>query len=86
MGNLLLQVAIGIALLAMLLSLVRFVLGPNKVDRVIAIDTMTVSSIGLIAFIAILSDSIIYLDVALVYGILGFLGVIIVARYFEKGF
>ncbi len=45
MGNLLLQVAIGNAFFShSVIELVRFVLGPNKVDRVIAIDTMTVSS------------------------------------------
>ncbi|MCF8295572.1 MAG: hypothetical protein K9I34_05855 [Bacteroidales bacterium] len=85
MGNLLIEIASGITLLALLLGLIRFIKGPHKVDRVIAFDTMTVSSIALIVFISLLSGNLLYLDVALVYGILGFLGVVILARYFEKG-
>jgi len=86
MANLFIEIAAGITLLSMLISLIRFLLGPHKVDRIISFDVMTISSIALIGFISVLSQKIIYLDVALVYGILGFLGVIIVARYLEKGF
>lgn len=85
MANILIQIAVVITLLSMLLSLIRFLKGPHKVDRIISFDVTTISSIALIVFIAALSQKIIYLDVALVYGILGFLGVIIVARYLEKG-
>jgi multicomponent Na+:H+ antiporter subunit F len=46
---------------------------------------MTVSSLSIIGLIAKFSGRIIYLDVAMVYGLLSFLGVVIVARYFEKG-
>jgi len=55
------------------------------VDRVIAIDLLTVISIGLIALLAHHSDRFIYLDVALVYGLLSFLGVLAVARYMDGG-
>jgi multicomponent Na+:H+ antiporter subunit F len=85
MVNLLLTIAVSITLLSIAISMVRFVKGPSSVDRVIAFDVMSVSSIALIAFIAVLQSRIIYMDVALVYGILGFLGVIVVARYLEKG-
>ena len=86
MGKLLIEIAAGITLLSMLISLVRFLKGPHKVDRIISFDVMTISSIALIGFIAAMAGKMIYLDVALVYGILGFIGVIIVARYLEKGF
>jgi len=86
MASILIQIAVAITLLSMLISLARFLKGPHKVDRIISFDVTTISSIALIGFIAALSNKIIYLDVALVYGILGFLGVIIVARYLEKGF
>jgi multicomponent Na+:H+ antiporter subunit F len=85
MDNILLEIAIGITLLSMVMSMYRFIKGPHKVDRIITLDVLTVSSIALISFIAALLDKMIYLDVALVYGILGFLGVIIVAKYLEKG-
>lgn len=86
MASLLLQIAAGITLLSMVISMYRFIKGPHKVDRIISFDVMSVSSIALIGFISALSGKMIYLDVALVYGILGFLGVIIIAKYLEKGF
>jgi len=86
MANLLLQIAASITLLSMSISMYRFIKGPHKVDRVIAFDVMSIASIALISFIAALSDKMIYLDVALVYGILGFLAVIIFAKYLAKAF
>ena len=74
-----------IILLAIMLSLYRFIKGPTAPDRLVAYDVMTVSSLALIALIAYLSSRIIYLYVAIVYGLLSFLGVIIVSRYFERG-
>jgi len=86
MGNLLLEIAASITLLSMGLSMYRFIKGPHKVDRIIAFDVMSIASIALIGFISALSGKLIYLDVALVYGISGFLGVIIVGKFLEKGF
>ncbi len=85
MVNILIIIAISITLLSIAVSMLRFILGPSPVDRVIAFDVMSVSSIALIAFISVVSKRVIYMDVALVYGILGFLGVIVVARHLEKG-
>jgi multicomponent Na+:H+ antiporter subunit F len=46
---------------------------------------LTVVSISLIALYAHVADRFIYLDVALVYGVLSFLAVLAVARYLERG-
>jgi len=80
-----LTIAMGIMLTSIILSIIRFVKGPCYTDRVIAFDVMTISSLAIIAGVAYLSNRIIYLDIAMVYGILSFLGVLIVARYLEKG-
>lgn len=85
MVNKLLFISAIIMLLAILLTLYRFIKGPTAPDRLVAFDVMTVSSLALIGLIAKFSSRIIYLDVAIVYGLLSFLGVIIVSRYFEKG-
>ena len=68
-----------------LLGVLRLVLGRTIVDRVIAVDMLTVVSISLIAIYAHVADRLIYLDVALVYGVLSFLAVLAVARYLERG-
>ena len=84
MVNIILQIAGGIMLLSMVLSLYRFFKAGSLVDRVIAFDVMTIISISLIALITHISGRTIYIDVALIYGLLSFLGIIIIARYLEK--
>ena len=84
MVNLILQIAGGIMLVSMILSLYRFFKAGSLVDRVIAFDIMTIISISLIALITHFSGRTIYIDVALIYGLLSFLGVLIIARYLEK--
>ena len=74
-----------IAVLALFVAAVRFFRGPTAVDRVIAFDVLTIISISLIAIIAHTAVRVIYLDVAIVYGLLSFLGVIIIAKYLERG-
>lgn len=68
-----------------LLGVLRLVLGRTAVDRVAAVDMLTVVSISLVALYAHVADRFIYLDVALVYGVLSFLGILAIARYLERG-
>jgi len=85
MVNLILYIALGFIGLAVSLTLYRFIKGNTSVDRVIALDVLTISSLALIGLIAHFADRIIYMDIALVYGLLSFTAVLIIARYFEKG-
>jgi multicomponent Na+:H+ antiporter subunit F len=84
MVNIILQIAGGIMLLSIILTMYRFFKAGSLVDRVIAFDVMTIISIALIALITYFSGRTIYIDVAIIYGLLSFLGVIIIARYLEK--
>jgi len=77
--------ALVLVLAALVLAGVRFVIGPTAVDRVIALDVLTVVSLPLMGIIAHLAGRSIYLDVALVYGLLSFVGVLAVARYLDGG-
>ncbi len=85
MANLLYSAAAIIALLAMLLTLIRLLKGPTIADRVVSLDVMTIISLSLIVYIAALAERIIYFDVALVYGLISFLGIVAMARYLERG-
>jgi multicomponent Na+:H+ antiporter subunit F len=86
MVDVLVYLAATIAGAAFLLALTRFVLGPTSADRIVAFDSLTIVSITGIVLVALAEDRGIYLDVALVYALLSFLGVIVVARYLERGF
>lgn len=81
----LIALAAGLAGLALLLALYRFLKGPSSGDRVVAFDVLTIVSITGIVLIALVEGRGIYLDVALVYALLSFLGVIVIARYLERG-
>lgn len=70
---------------ALLLALYRFLKGPSSGDRVVAFDVLTIVSITGIVLITLAEGRGIYLDVALVYALLSFLGVIVIARYLERG-
>jgi multicomponent Na+:H+ antiporter subunit F len=52
---------------------------------VVAFDVLTVLAVMGIIMVALVEGRYIYLDVALVYALLSFLGVIAVARYLERG-
>jgi multicomponent Na+:H+ antiporter subunit F len=86
MAEYLMTLAVILALLGNLFSIVRLVKGPTPIDRVIAIDVVTVTSISVIVLLAHFAERFIYVDVAIVYGLLSFLGVLAVARYSERGF
>ena len=86
MVELMLLVAAIMIGLAFIFALIRFVKGPTAADRVIAFDVLTIISIAFIVLGAIIEQRGIYLDVALVYALLSFLGVIAVARYLEGRF
>ncbi len=68
-----------------LFSVIRLIIGRTLVDRIVAIDMLTVVSLSLIALYAHLSGRFIYIDVALVYGLLSFLAVLAISRYLERG-
>ena len=86
MVEVLIAIAGTLAGLAFLLALARFVRGPSRVDRVVAFDVLTVISITFIVLAALVENRGIYLDAALVYALLSFLGVIAIARYLEGRF
>ncbi|NJE30976.1 cation:proton antiporter [Thermococcus sp. 18S1] len=71
--------------IATLLSMYRVFRGPTTVDRLVAVDIMTTITAGLMVLFALYYERMIFLDVALVYAILAFGGVIAFARYMEGG-
>ncbi len=85
MADFILLIAAVLMLFGIIFGVVRLILGRTVVDRVAAVDMLTVVSISVIALYAHVSGRFIYLDVALVYGVLSFLSVLAVARYLERG-
>ncbi|MFL5205369.1 monovalent cation/H+ antiporter complex subunit F [Microvirga sp. RSM25] len=85
MAESIVQVAAALIFGAISLGVIRLVLGPTTIDRIVAIDMLTIISISLIVLYAHVSGRFLYIDVALVYGLLSFLAVLAIARFLEKG-
>ncbi|MCA9560686.1 MAG: cation:proton antiporter [Myxococcales bacterium] len=61
---------------ALVLTGVRLLRGPTGADRVVALDLATTLGVGLAAAHAVHTGEAVYLDVALVVGLIGFLGTV----------
>lgn len=68
---------------ASILAMLRLWIGPHAPDRIVAVDTLSVIATGTIVVLALFFDSALYLDVALLYGALAFVGVVALARAIE---
>jgi len=84
-AEILFQTAIIIAVAAMVITFIRMLIGPDAVSRTVALDGMTIMSLSLIVWLAFYFNRSIYIDVALVYGLISFTGVVALARYLERG-
>ncbi len=72
-------------LVAMAMALARALLGPTVYDRVLAVNTFGTKTVLLIAVLGFLTDRPEFLDLALVYALINFIGTIAVLKFFEFG-
>ena len=79
------EILITLLLLSISISLYRFLKGPTLSDRVVAFDVMGIMSISLLLILALYFQRVIYVDIALVLGLIGFLGSTIFGRFVERG-
>ena len=70
-------------LIAMLLTLLRLFMGPSLYDRTLALNafgTKTVLLIGVLGFLTGRPD---FLDIALIYALINFIGTIAILKFFR---
>jgi multicomponent K+:H+ antiporter subunit F len=67
--------------LAMLLALWRLVRGPSAPDRILALDTLYVSTIAEVVLLGMLVETEIYFEIALIIAMLGFFGTVVLSKY-----
>jgi len=68
-----------------LLCLFRMLKGPSSADRAVAVDTAATVTTALLVLLGFVFKRYVYLDVALVYAVLTFIGAVAIARYLEGG-
>jgi len=68
-----------------LFSLFRIGLGPTVADRVVGLDTLNTMVVATMIVLGAAFDQVIFVDVAIIYALLSFVGTLYVARYLERG-
>ena len=72
-------------LVSMTLALARAILGPTVYDRLMAVNTFGTKTVLLIAVLGFLTERPDFLDLAIVYALINFIGTIAVLQFFESG-
>ena len=67
--------------IAMLLGLWRLLRGPTVPDRILALDTLSVTAIAELMLFGMYLDSAIYFEAALIIAMLGFVGTVVLSKY-----
>jgi len=70
-------------LVVMGLALGRAILGPTEYDRILAVNMFGTKTVLFIAVLGFLTERPDFMDVALVYALINFIGTIAVLKYFE---
>ena len=71
--------------LAMAFAAYRIVIGPRAQDRVLALDAFYVAAMLMLMLFGIRVGSASYFEVALIIGILGFVGTVALAKFLMRG-
>ncbi len=66
-------------------SMIRAIAGPTAPDRIVAINIIATYTLIIITLISRIYSQVYFLDIAMVYALMGFITTIGVAKYLEKG-
>ena len=76
--------ALAMLLVSMALVLWRLAKGPTAADRVIALDLLSMLVVAFLVTVSIHARETSYLDVAIAYACIAFLGTVALARYISR--
>lgn len=69
--------------LAAVLTAYRMFRGPSSYDRLLSSDTLAVIAVAFLALYSANPARYPFIDVALVYAVIGFVGVVVIARFLQ---
>jgi multicomponent K+:H+ antiporter subunit F len=70
---------------ASLLTLYRLARGPDVLDRILALDTLVINTIGLIVVIGLLFRTTMYFEASLLFAMVGFVTTVALCKYLLRG-
>lgn len=74
----------GFMSILILLMTGRIIMGPTGADRAVALDAINTLVIGIMIVLAAHFESVVMVDVAIVYAALSFVSTMFIARYIEE--
>ncbi|MQY76716.1 MAG: cation:proton antiporter [Spirochaeta sp.] len=81
------QVYFGILFLCCFMCIYRIGRGPTAPDRTVAIDILGIVVVGFCALMAVITGRDFYINIAITWALLSFIGTIALAKYLEgRGF
>ncbi|MGD1821624.1 MAG: monovalent cation/H+ antiporter complex subunit F [Pleomorphochaeta sp.] len=66
------------------ITIIRLLIGPSASDRLIAMNVLSAIALALLILWGVTTKNVLYLDVALVYDIFGFLGFLAITRFLKN--
>ena len=75
------QFALAVLLISILLALARLVKGPAAADRIVALDLISILIVAFLAVYSVFAAETSFLDVAIGYALIAFLGTVALARF-----
>ncbi len=82
--NYLYYIILPILAISALLTVVRFIKGPTIADRVVSLDLLFLIGIGTISVYSIISNESTFLDIAMIFALIGFLSTTGFSYYLDK--
>jgi len=80
-----LAVAMAGVLVTMAMALIRATRGPSVYDRILAVNTFGTATVLFISVLGFFTGRPDFLDLALLYALLNFIGTIAFLKYFKRG-
>lgn len=79
-------ILVGIAIFALMLPLLyRLIVGPTAIDRIVAVNMIGTKTAVLLVIVGVIFEQVgMFVDFALAYALLNFIGSLAAARYFHR--
>lgn len=78
------EITLVLLTLAVIVAFLRLAIGPDPADRIVALDLISVLIVAYLAALSIYTGQKSFLDVAIAYALIAFLGTVALARFRER--
>ena len=80
-----LAIFLAFIVLSLVLNIWRLLTAPTVTDRILTLDTMTVNAIALVVAYGIWAGTGLYLEIAVIFALTGFVGSVAYCKYLLRG-